>query len=90
MNNNFNGNIPKDTEEILKNNGIDPKTVSSGDAKGTKSQAENGALVSLGISQDERNQTVVFRINFTSSNLLILKIYRTRRNKPSKTWFLSC
>ena len=33
MNNNFNGNIPKDTEEILKNNGIDPKTVSSGDAK---------------------------------------------------------
>ncbi len=33
LNNNFNGNIPKDTEEILKNNGIDPKTVSSGDAK---------------------------------------------------------
>lgn len=28
-------------------------------------------------------QTVVFFINFTSSNLLILKIYRTRKNKPN-------
>lgn len=33
LNNNFNGNLPKDAEALLKKSGIDPKTVSSNDAK---------------------------------------------------------
>ena len=33
MNNNFNGNLPKDAKELLKSKGIDPKTINSGDAK---------------------------------------------------------
>jgi arsenate reductase-like glutaredoxin family protein len=33
LNNNFNGDLSKDAETVLKNNGIDPKTISGSDAK---------------------------------------------------------